>query len=108
MAHFAKEIMDANFETDVLKSDKPVLVDFWAEWCGPCRIIAPTIEKIAEDYQDKLGVYKMNVEENGTIPQQFGIRSIPTLIIFKGGKVQERLVGALNRDEIARVVDQYV
>jgi len=108
MAHFANEITDTNFETDVLGSDKPVLVDFWAEWCGPCRMIAPTVEAIAEEYQDKASVYKMNVDENMTVPQQFGIRGIPTLILFKGGQEQERIVGAVTREAIAKVIEKYV
>lgn len=108
MAHFANEITDTNFETDVLGSDKPVLVDFWAEWCGPCRMIAPTVEAIAEEYKDTASVYKMNVDENMNVPQQFGIRGIPTLILFKGGQEQERIVGAVTREAIARVIEKYV
>jgi len=108
MAHFAKEITDTNFETDVLGSDKPVLVDFWAEWCGPCRMIAPTVEAVAEEYQGKAGVYKMNVDENMNVPQQYGIRGIPTLILFKGGQEQERIVGAVTREAITRVIEKYV
>lgn len=108
MAHFANEITDSNFQTDVLGSDKPVLVDFWAEWCGPCRMIAPTVEAIAEEYQGKASVYKMNVDENMNVPQQFGIRGIPTLILFKAGQEQERIVGAVTREAIARVIDKYV
>ncbi len=108
MAHFAKEATDTNFESDVLGSDRPVLVDFWAEWCGPCRMIAPTVEAIAEEYQDKAGVFKMNVDENMNVPQQFGIRGIPTLIVFKRGKEQERIVGAVTREAIAKVIDKYV
>ena len=108
MAHFANEITDTNFETDVLGSDKPVLVDFWAEWCGPCRMIAPTVEAVAEEYQDKASVYKMNVDENMNVPQQFGISGIPTLILFKGGQEQERIVGAVTREAIARVIEKYV
>jgi len=107
MAHFAKEVTDSNFQSDVLGSDKPVLVDFWAEWCGPCRVIAPTVEAIAEEYQEKAGVYKMNVDENGTVPQQYGIRGIPTLILFKGGQEQERIVGAVTREAISRVIEKY-
>ncbi len=108
MAHFAKEATDTNFEIDVLGSDKPVLVDFWAEWCGPCRMIAPSVEAIAEEYKDKAGVFKMNVDENMNIPQQFGIRGIPTLILFKGGQEQERIVGAVTREAMAKVIDKYV
>lgn len=108
MGQFAKEVTDSVFETDVLGADKPVLVDFWAEWCGPCRMIAPTVEAIAEEYKDKAGVYKMNVDENINVPQQYGIRGIPTLILFKGGQEQERIVGAVTREAIAKVIDKYV
>ena len=108
MGNFAKAIEDGNFESDVLGSDKPVLVDFWAEWCGPCRMIAPSVEAVAEEYQGKANVYKMNVDENMNVPQQYGIRGIPTLIVFKGGQEQERIVGAVNREAIAKVVDKYL
>jgi thioredoxin 1 len=108
MAHFAKTATDTNFETDVLGSDKPVLVDFWAEWCGPCRMIAPSVEAVAEEYEGKAGVFKMNVDENMSVPQKFGIRGIPTLILFKSGQEQERIVGAVTREAIAKVIDKYV
>ncbi len=107
MAGFAKEITDTNFESDVLGSDKPVLVDFWAEWCGPCRIIAPSVEAVAEEYAGRAEFYKMNVDENMNVPQQYGIRGIPTLILFKGGQEQERIVGAVSREAIAKVVAKY-
>ena len=108
MGNFANEITDTNFQTDVLGSEQPVLVDFWAEWCGPCRMIAPTVEAIAEQYQGKASVYKMNVDENMRVPNEFGIRGIPTLILFKGGQEQERIVGAVTREAIARVIEKYV
>jgi thioredoxin 1 len=108
MGDFAKVISDTNFESDVLSSEKPVLVDFWAEWCGPCRMIAPSVEAVAEEYQGKASVYKMNVDENMDVPQQYGIRGIPTLIVFKGGQEQERIVGAVTREAIAKVVDKYL
>jgi len=108
MGNFAKAIEDSSFEKDVLGSDKPVLVDFWAEWCGPCRMIAPSVEAIAEDYEGKASVYKMNVDENMNVPQRFGIRGIPTLIVFKGGQEQERIVGAVSREAIAGVIDKYI
>lgn len=108
MSNFAKELTDSNFETEVIESEKPVLVDFWAEWCGPCKAIGPTVEKIAEEYQGKLGVYKMDVDKNQSAPLKFGIRGIPTLIVFKNGKEQERLFGGVSADTIAKVVDKYV
>lgn len=108
MGNFVKAITDADFEADVLGSDKPVLVDFWAEWCGPCRMIAPSVEAIAEEYQGKAGVYKMNVDDNMNVPQRYGIRGIPTLIVFKGGQEQERIVGAVSREAIAKAVSKYI
>ncbi len=108
MANFTKAVTDGDFETDVLGSDKPVLVDFWAEWCGPCRMIAPSLEAVAEEYEGKAGIYKMNVDENQNVPQRFGIRGIPTLILFKGGEEQERIVGAVSKDAITKVIEKYV
>jgi thioredoxin 1 len=108
MGNFTKEATDANFDTDVLGSDKPVLVDFWAEWCGPCRMIAPSVEAVAEQFAETATVVKMNVDENSNVPQQFGIRGIPTLILFKGGKEVERVVGAVSREAMATLVGKYV
>jgi thioredoxin 1 len=108
MGNFTKEATDANFDIDVLGSDKPVLVDFWAEWCGPCRMIAPSVEAVAEQFADTATVVKMNVDENTNVPQQFGIRGIPTLILFKGGKEVERVVGAVSREAMATLVGKYV
>jgi len=108
MGNFAKAITDSNFESDVLGSDKPVLVDFWAEWCGPCRMIAPAVEAVAEDLEGKASVYKMNVDENMNVPQRYGIRGIPTLIVFKNGQEQERIVGAVSRESIAKAIEKYV
>ena len=88
-----KEFTDDNFETEVLKSDVPTLVDFWAVWCGPCRQIAPTVDALAEEYKGKLKVGKMDVDQHQLYPQQYGIRSIPTLLLFKGGKVVDMIVG---------------
>ena len=95
-----KEFTDHNFEAEVLKANEPVLVDFWAEWCGPCRMIAPTVEAVAEQYADKAGVYKMNVDENMNVPQQYGIRGIPTLLMFKGGQVAAQQVGAQQKSKL--------
>ncbi|REJ79009.1 MAG: thioredoxin [Acidobacteria bacterium] len=108
MADFARAITDAEFESDVLGSDKPVLVDFWAEWCAPCRMIGPSVEAVAEDFQDKAGVFKMNVDENMNVPQRYGVRGIPTLILFKNGEEQERIVGAVSKEAIAQVIEKHV
>lgn len=91
----ALEITDANFDQLVLKSDKPVLVDFWAEWCGPCRMVGPLVEELAKEYEGKAVIGKMNVDHNQNIPMQFGIRNIPALLFFKNGQVVDRQVGAV-------------
>jgi len=91
---------DENFDDEILKSDIPVLVDFWAAWCGPCRAIAPVVEELARDYQGKVKVAKMNVDENAKTPSKYGIRAIPTLILFKGGQVMEQITGAVSKSII--------
>ncbi len=93
-------ITDGTFEEEVLKNDVPVLADFWAEWCGPCRTIAPILEEIAEEYEGRLKIAKINVDENPEAPVRFGIQGIPTLILFKDGKPVERLVGAMPKDRL--------
>ena len=95
-----KHVTDATFDADVLKADKPVLVDYWAEWCGPCKMIAPILDEVASAYQGKLTVAKMNVDENAKTPAKYGIRAIPTLIVFKGGQVVEQITGAVSRSII--------
>ena len=94
-------LTDATFEKDVLKSDKPVLVDFTATWCGPCRMIAPSIEELANEYQGKAVIGKLDVDENPETSMNFGIRSVPTLLIFKGGQVVDQIIGAVGKDKIA-------
>ncbi len=104
----ALEFKDASFEEDVLKSDTPVLVDFWAPWCGPCRMLAPTVDAISEEYEGKVKVGKVNTDENPQIATQHQINSIPTLMIFKGGEVVERLVGALPKEKITEKLDAHL
>ncbi len=96
---------DQNFKTDVLKSKIPVLVDFWAEWCGPCRMLAPIVEKIAKDYTGKIKVGKMNVDENPDTPGELGIQGIPTIMVFKNGEMVKRIVGFQPEDKIKSEID---
>ena len=103
-----KEITDATFDSEVLKSDVPTLVDFWAIWCGPCKAIAPMIDAIAEEYKGRLKVGKMDVDSHQIAPQQYGVRSIPTLLIFKGGKVVGQLVGAMPRSKLDAEIQKHL
>ncbi len=101
-----KHVSDASFEVDVLKSTLPVLVDYWAEWCGPCKMIAPILDEVATAYEGKLQVSKMNVDENREIPAKFGIRGIPTLMLFKDGQLAATKVGAMSKTQMIAFIDQ--
>jgi thioredoxin 1 len=99
---------DATFDAEVLKSDLPVLVDFWAPWCGPCRMVAPVVDEIAEAHKGKLKVVKMNVDENVQAPQTYGVMAIPTLILFKGGQLAEKVVGVLPKTKLTEMISKYI
>ena len=101
-----KHVSDASFEADVLQSSNPVLVDYWAEWCGPCKMIAPILDEVATGYQGKLQVAKMNVDENREVPAKFGIRGIPTLMLFKDGQLAATKVGAMSKSQLTAFLDQ--
>jgi thioredoxin 1 len=106
MAGNVVEFTDANFDAEVLKSETPVLVDFWAPWCGPCRMLAPSIEALSTEYAGKVKIGKLNTDDHGDSAAKYGIRSIPTLLIFKNGEVVNQLVGALPKDKIAEQIDR--
>ena len=108
MSEFVKEVSDSSFEKDVLGASKPVLVDFWAQWCTPCRMLAPTVEAVAQQYSDSANVVKLNVDDNPTTAQRYGIKGIPTLILFREGKEVERVVGATSKESITRMIEKYV
>jgi len=100
-----QQISDATFEEDVVKARRPVLIDFWAEWCGPCKAIAPMLNELAEEYRDKVTIVKLNVDENPKISQRFNVRSIPTLILFKNGQVEGQKVGAPRKSDLVAFLD---
>ena len=101
-----KHVSDASFQADVLQASSPVLVDYWAEWCGPCKMIAPILDEVAGAYQGKLQIAKMNVDENREIPAKFGIRGIPTLMLFKNGQLAATKVGAMSKAQLTAFIDQ--
>ncbi len=102
------EITDANFDTEVLGAEHPVLVDFWAEWCGPCKMIAPTVDAFADEYQGKVKVGKVDVDNNSATAARYSIRGIPTLLLFKGGKVVDQRVGAVGKSELVKMVEPHI
>lgn len=102
------EVTDANFDQTVLKADQPVVVDFWAAWCGPCRALAPIVDELASRYQGKLKVGKMDVDKNASTPQRYNVRGIPTLLLFKGGQVQEQIVGYVPKETIEKAVLKHI
>ncbi len=108
MSEKVAAVSDGNFEKEVLQSAKPVLVDFWAEWCAPCRMLGPTIDAIAEQFSETAGVVKVNVDDNTATAQRYGIKGIPTLILFSAGKEVERVVGATSKESISRMIEKHV
>ncbi|MEW6164728.1 MAG: thioredoxin TrxA [Pseudomonadota bacterium] len=105
MSEHIQYVTDASFKSDVLESPVPVLVDYWAEWCGPCKMIAPILDEVARDYDGRLKVAKLNIDENPKTPGEYGIRGIPTLILFKGGNVEATKVGALSKSQLTAFID---
>ncbi|HET9822017.1 MAG TPA: thioredoxin TrxA [Burkholderiaceae bacterium] len=103
-----KHVTDGSFETDVLKADTPVLVDYWAEWCGPCKMIAPILDELSKQYEGRLQIAKMNVDDNQVVPGKFGIRGIPTLMLFKGGQLAGTLVGAHPKAKFTAFIDGHL
>jgi thioredoxin 1 len=105
MSEHVKDVTDQDFDTEVLSADSPVLVDFWAAWCAPCRMLAPTIDQVAQDYSGRAKIVKLNVDDNAETSARYNIRGIPTLLLFKDGEVKDQIVGATSKDHIARLID---
>ena len=108
MSEHIHYVTDATFEAEVLQSQTPVLVDYWAEWCGPCKMIAPILDDVAKEYDGKLKVAKLNIDENQDTPAKFGIRGIPTLMLFKGGNIEATKVGALSKSQLTAFIDSHL
>ena len=108
MSEYINNVSDSSFEQDVLQADGPVLVDYWAEWCGPCKSIAPSLDEVAKEYEGRLKIAKINVDENQQVPAKFGIRGIPTLMLFKNGNVEATKVGALSKSQLAAFLDSNI
>ena len=108
MSEFITNVTDASFEQDVLKADGAVLVDYWAEWCGPCKMIAPILVEVAKEYQGRLKIAKLNIDENQSTPPKYGIRGIPTLMLFKNGNIEATKVGALSKSQLTAFIDSNI
>ena len=108
MSDYINNVSDSSFEQDVLQAEGPVLVDYWAEWCGPCKMIAPVLDEIAKDYEGKLKVCKLNIDENQEPPPKYGVRGIPTLMLFKNGNVEATKVGALSKSQLMAFLDSNI